>query len=328
MRAARLLSILITLQLRGRVTAAALAEEFEVSLRTIYRDVDALSAAGVPVYADRGPGGGFALLDGYRTRLTGLTPAEAEAVLLMGLPGSIEALGLGEQASAARLKLLAALPSVAGDSARRIAGSFHLDPVDWYRRAHVPVHLSLVAAAVWEQRRIAVIYESWKGERRRSVDPLGLVLKAGQWYLVARVGESVRTYTVAKIREAETLEKRFERPADFDLARHWQAEVASFEASLRRDTATLRVAPGALNRIDRLGSDAADAIRAAEPDGSGDRRAVIPIESISYAASLLLGFADQIEVLAPEALREAMRQSAARIGALYGEARRWNDSSS
>lgn len=319
MRASRLLSILITLQLHGRVTAAVLAERFEVSQRTIYRDIDALSAAGVPVYADKGPGGGFALLDGYRTRFTGLTAAEAEAVLLMGLPGPASDLGLAEPASAARLKLVAALPAAAGDSARRIGDRFHLDPVDWYRRASAPAHLATVAAAVWAQRGIVMRYESWKTEVRRAVQPLGLVLKAGHWYLVARVGTDLRTYRVAKMLAVDASDEMFERPADFDLARHWQGEVARFESSLRREKARLLVLPEAMSSIDRLGADAAEAIIAADPDGDGRRTVEIPIESIDMAASLLLGFRDRIEVLAPAELRAELRRSAAELVKLYAE---------
>jgi len=317
MRASRLLSILITLQTHGRVTAAALAERFEVSQRTIYRDIDALSAAGVPVYADRGPGGGFALLDGYRTRLTGLTPAEAEAVLLMGLPGPMEELGLGEAASVARLKLLAALPPGAGDAARRVADRFHPDPADWYRRPEPADWLAEVASAVWTQRRISIRYESWAGERRRRLDPLGLVLKAGRWYMVARAGEALRTYRLGGIRELEVLEETFERPADFDLGAHWTAEVMRFERGLRQGEADIVVRPEAMALIERLGADAAEAIRTAPPDEAGLRRATIPIEGIRHAASLLIGFRASIEVLAPEALREELRAAAGEVASLY-----------
>lgn len=250
--------------------------------------------------------------------MTGLTAAEAEAVLLMGLPGPASDLGLAEPDSVARLKLIAALPATAGDSARRVADRFHLDPVDWYRRTSPPKHLAAVAAAVWDQRRIVICYESWKGQVERALDPLGLVLKAGHWYLVARAEESSRTYRVANILDLSVGEQRFDRPEDFDLARHWQAEVARFEASLHRETATLRVTPNAMPMIDRLGADAAEAIAAAEPDPQGVRSAVIPIESLAHAAGLLLGFGNRVEVLAPAALREEMRRSAVELVELYG----------
>jgi len=320
MRASRLLSILITLQLRGRVTARDLAAQFEVSVRTLYRDIDELSAAGVPVYADRGPGGGFQLLGGYRTRLTGLTPDEAEAMLLMGLPGPAAELGLAAPAAAARLKLLAALPPGAGAGALRVAERFHLDPLGWHRRAPPPApHLAEAARAVWEARRLELRYESWSATVRRGLDPLGLVQKAGAWYLVARAGRSVRTYRLAKILDLEVLGETFDRPADFDLAAYWREGVARFEAELRRETATLGVAPGALSRLDQLGADIAEAVLAATPDAGGRRRAVVPIESTTHAARLLLGFGDGIEVEAPKDLRREMARLAARVTALYGD---------
>ena len=187
--------MLILLQLRGRPTAQALADEFEVSVRTIYRDADALGAAGVPVHADRGPGGGFRLLDGYRTRLTGLTPGGAETLLLAGLPGPAADPRLAEPLAAARLKLLAALPPAAGDGTVRVGGRFPLDPANWHRRAP-PVHRPAIAKAVWDGERLAVRYESWSATLCRTIDPLGLVMKTGSWYLVARTDGSLRTYKI------------------------------------------------------------------------------------------------------------------------------------
>lgn len=318
MRASRLLSILITLQLRGRVTARELAERFEVSPRTVYRDVEALSAAGVPVYAERGPGGGFHLLDGYQTRLTGMTAAESESLLLLGLSGPAAELGLGEPVAAARLKLLAALPREATAGARRVADRFHLDPADWYRRPRPPAHLATIAQAVWHGHQVSIAYESWAARVRRQLDPLGLVLKAGAWYLVARCAGSLRTYALAKIESVDLLDSSFEAPPDFDLARHWHDSVRRFEASLRRESATLRVAASAHSRLDRLGADIADAVLAAPPDADGWRTAIVPIESVRHAAGLLLGFADEIEVLAPVALRERLALLAQRVTALYG----------
>lgn len=186
MRASRLLSILILLQLRGQLTAEYLAEEFEVSVRTIYRDIDALSAAGVPVYGDSGPGGGFRLFEGYRTKLTGLDSDETEAMLLVGLPGAARAMGLGDAATRARNKLLVALPGTGGDEANRIAGRFHLDTADWYRAARPTPFLTQVARAVLDRQLLAMTYQSWTVRRDWTIEPFGLVLKAGNWYLVAR----------------------------------------------------------------------------------------------------------------------------------------------
>lgn len=317
MRANRLLSILLLLQSRGRLTAQALAAEFEVSVRTVYRDIDELSAAGVPVYADRGPGGGFALLDGYRTRLTGMTAGEAETLLLAGLPGPAADLGLAEPLAAARLKLLAAVPQAAGEGAARVGDRFHLDPVDWYRRAEPPPHLPAIARAVWGQRRLVIRYESWSATVRRTVDPLGLVLKAGAWYLMARIGDGIRTYKVAKVLDLDVLSDGFDYPAGFDLAAQWQESLQRFAKELRRAEAVLWVSPEALPLLDRLGADAVEAVQQAEPDAEGRRRATVPIEGIGHAARLLLGFTDTIEVLDPPELRQALAEGARRVTKLY-----------
>ena len=316
MRANRLLSILLTLQLRGRVTARELAERFEVSRRTIYRDVDELSTAGVPIYADRGVGGGFALREGFRTELTGFTPPETEALLLAGLPRAAADLGLTEAASLARLKLLSALPGPARELARRVADRFHLDAVDWYRRASPSPYLRTVAAAVWEARRIRVRYESWTRTARRTLEPLGLILKAGEWYALARSAKRIGIYRVSNFLEAELLAEEFQRP-EIDIASVWADEVRRFEASLRAGTATIRASPRALSRLYRLGADMSEPLLAAVPDGEGFRQAEVPIEGVPHAASQLLGFADDIEVLGPAELRDELARRAERIAAIY-----------
>src|SRR6185369_10122159 len=321
MRAGRLLSMLILLQLRGRLTADVLAAEFEVSLRTIYRDIDHLSAAGIPVYADRGPGGGFRLLDGYRTKLTGLTAAEAEALALAGLPGPAADLGLGDALGAGRLKLLAAMPAGMREGAGRIGERFHLDPANWYRRPGTPRHLTAIAQAVWSERRLRIRYESWSTTVRRTVDPLGIVMKAGEWYLVARVSGGYRTYRIAKMLDLEMLEEGFERPAGFDLSAHWRQDIKRFEASLRRGEAVLRVSSAVLSRLDRLGADIAEAIMAAPPDATGWRQATVPIEGIEQAAAMLLSFGAEIEVVSPPALRRQLAERARQVLVLYAEDR-------
>jgi predicted DNA-binding transcriptional regulator YafY len=199
MRASRLLSILLMLQTRGRLTAEQLAATFEVSVRTVYRDIEQLGAAGVPVYADRGPGGGFQLLDGFRTKLTGLTEHEAETLFLSGLPGPATQLGLADQVLSAQLKLTAALPERSRLGAQKIAQRFHLDPVDWFKSPDQARLLPALADAVWTETTIEITYRRPARMVTRRLSPLGLVLKAGTWYVVAERTGLLRTYRVSNI---------------------------------------------------------------------------------------------------------------------------------
>ena len=323
MRASRLLSILLLLQTRGRMSAQALADEFEVSVRTIYRDVDDLSAAGVPVYAERGRSGGFQLLDGYRTRLTGMTQTEVEALMLSGLPGPAAELGLGEAMAAAQLKLVAALPSERREGAGKIAGRFHLDPMGWYQHAERADLVPLLANAVWNERRIRVRYESWKAVVDRELEPLGLAMKGGVWYLVARAGGKPRTYRVSNIQELDVTAQHFVRPPRFDLAAYWSEWAKEFEARLYRDTAVVRFSPRAMQKLQMLAPAVAASARrtARKPDRKGWVRAEIPIESVSHAAGELLKFGAEVEVIAPEALRAQLRTIGADLSALYAGAK-------
>lgn len=319
MRASRLLSILILLQMRGRLSAEALAEEFEVSVRTIYRDVDQLSAAGVPIYAERGRNGGFQLLDGYRTKLTGFTPAEADALLLAGVGSAASDLGIGDNLAAAQLKLLASLPENSGASAQRVATRFHLDPVNWYGRNDALEHLPTLASAVWGEKRIRVRYESWKGEVERDLDPLGLVLKGGIWYLVAAVKKSPRTYRVSNIRALDVRDATFQRPARFDLAKYWITASKDFETRLMRERATIEVSPIGMQILREAQPAAAEAIEKAntpcKPDGW--LRATIAIETFPHAARQMLRLGTDVRVLEPPALRDAIANEAAKVAALY-----------
>ncbi|GGF10247.1 transcriptional regulator [Aliidongia dinghuensis] len=316
MRASRLLTILMLLQTRGRMSAPALADELEVSVRTLYRDIDQLSAAGVPVYAERGRAGGFQLLDGWRTRLTGLTAAEAQAMFLAGLPGPAAQLGLGDAMAAAQLKLLAALPADWQADARRVSSRFHLDPVGWYRSAAPTDHLPAVAEAVWGERRLRIRYESWRGTVERVLDPLGLVLKAGDWYLIGRVGSDLRTYRLSNILELTVQDEGFARPTDFTLAEYWTASTRRFEAELQRDTARVRLSPRGLVQLRRLGLTALETV--SEPDGHAV--VTLAIEAIDLAVQELLRLGAEAEVLAPPALRDRMIETVEQLAAVYGPA--------
>lgn len=322
MRASRLLSILLLLQTRGRMTAETLAAEFEVSVRTIYRDIDQLSAAGAPVYADRGRSGGFQLLDGYRTRLTGLTDAEAETLFLGGLAGPAAQMGFSQAVNTMQLKLLAALPPERQAAAERLAGRFHLDPVGWYQGAEEAGLLPAIAQAVWTGRRILIRYESWKGPVERTLEPMGLILKAGLWYLSARPANGPRreprTYRVSNILDLSVTDETFERPNDFDLAAWWAETSRRFEADLFTGEAVLRLSREGLKRLARLGGEQARiAADAGKAPGDGPFEVVVPIESVDHAARDFLRLGTEAEVLAPEALRAAMTSTAARLAALY-----------
>ncbi|MCE9621442.1 MAG: YafY family transcriptional regulator [Actinomycetia bacterium] len=328
MRASRLLSILIMLQLKGRVTAEALAQEFEVSVRTIYRDMDQLSAAGVPVYADRGPGGGFALLAGYRTQLTGLDGGQAEAMFLIGMPGPAQALGLGTAAAQAGQKLLAALPPGASAEAGRIGARFHLDPVDWYHDAEPTPDLPVIARAVLDGQRLAMTYDSWTAVRSWTVDPLGLVLKAGLWYLVAHGAEKTRIFRVSNMRDVRVEDSRFDRPADFDLSAFWSAELTRFEGSLRQQTAVLRVSALGLKRLAALGAYAREAVASATAaDAMGWAELQFPYENADQLALALLGIGAEVEVIEPLEVREGLKTLASGVVALAATAQRRKRSS-
>ena len=319
MRGSRLLSILLLLQTRGRMTAEALAAEFEVSVRTIYRVIDQLSAAGAPVYADRGRTGGFQLLDGYRTRLTGLTDAEAETLFLGGLSGPAAQMGFSGAVTTMQLKLLAALPPERQAAAERLAGRFHLDPVGWYQSADEAERLPAIAQAVWNSRRISVRYESWKGEVDRDLEPLGLILKGGFWYLAARPAgtRDARTYRVSNILALTASEDAFERPADFDLAGWWAETSRRFEAEIFTGEARLRVTAAGLKRLARLGTEQARIAAGAVPGPDGWAEVGVPIESVEHAAVDFLRLGAEAEVLSPPELRAAMAETANRTAALY-----------
>lgn len=317
MKSSRLLSILLLLQTNGRMTAQRLAEELEVSVRTVYRDVEALQAAGVPLYADAGHGGGYEVLAGYRTRLTGLNAGEAEALFLAGLPGPAAALGLGPALAAAQLKLRAALPPELRADADRLRARFHLQASGWYAEDDEVPFLPQVADAVWRGRALRVRYRRWKAptDVDRRLEPYGLVLKAGRWYLVA--GPGPRTYRVDQILELTETGEEFTIPDGFSLASHWRAHEADFHARLRRGEALVLLAPGAAARLGTAAARAAGANGTAEPDGR--TRAVLPIESLDHAHGAFLALGTDVEVLAPPELRARLAATARALAERYAD---------
>ena len=323
MRASRLISVLLLLQTRGRLTARQLADELEVSVRTVYRDVEELSASGIPIFADRGVHGGFQLVEGYRTRLTGLTPEEAEALFLSGYPGPAAQLGLGTVLAAAQLKVLAALPPELRSRASRISQRFHLDAPGWFQEPESAGFLQPIAEAVWGDRRLRMHYRRGSDDAtvERVVDPLGVVLKGGIWYMVARAENGNRTYRVSRIQDLGILDDRFERPEDFDLAAYWDASVAAYQESLPSFLAVLRVRDMDAERLGGvIGLPAARAAleAAGEPDADGWRNVEIRLEDVWRAQPAILSLGSDAEVLEPLELRERLAATARGLAQVYG----------
>ena len=288
------------------MTAQQLADELEVSVRTIYRDADGLAASGVPLYADRGPAGGYQLLEGYRTRLTGLTHDEAGSLFFAGLPGPASELGLGAVLATAQLKLLAALPTEMRSRAARISERFHLDAPGWFAEADATPYLPLVADGAWNQRRLAMRYRRMAGMVERTIEPLGLVLKSGVWYAVAASDGQVRTYRVSRIAAATLLDEHFERPAGFVLADHWTESIAAYEAEVPRSEVLVRVDPARIGQLaDAVGSAAlrrGTELHHDDPDGWRHLR--LELEWPDEVAGRLVAAGGAVEVLAPAELRE------------------------
>jgi predicted DNA-binding transcriptional regulator YafY len=233
-----------------------------------------------------------------------------------GLPGPVAELGLGDTMASAQLKLLATLPRESQADAHRVSSRFHVDLVGWYRRAG-PVHfLRELADAVWAERRVTLRYDSWEGIVDRELDPLGLVSKAGDWYLVAlpRRAATARTYKVSNIR-ALTLGGGFTRPKTFDLGAHWSESTRAFERALDRGTATVRVTTRGRRLLRVISAAIEDAV---DRTAAGDAIA-IPIESIGHATGQLLALGTDVEVVEPAELRERMRDTALSVAAIYGK---------
>ncbi|WP_328678638.1 WYL domain-containing protein [Streptomyces sp. NBC_00322] len=320
MRAARLIKMVLLLQARPSMTGAELARELEVSERTITRDALALSEAGVPVYADRGRAGGYRLVGGYRIRLTGLGRSEAEALFLSGLPGALREMGLQDAASAARLKVSAALLPSLRDAPRSAAQRFHLDAPGWYQEPRTPDLLPAVAEAVWDDRRIRARYRRQDAEVERELEPYGLVLKAGVWYLCARAGTAFRVYRIDRFTGVEPDGEVFERDEEFDLPAFWEERAAQFARSILRAEVVVRLTEEGAGRLPYVTDRAAarEALAAAEPpDEQGRVTLTLRVESHEVAHGQLFGLGPHVEVLEPTELRSLFAESAETAAQLY-----------
>ena len=317
MRADRLISILLLLQIHRRLTSHELAERLEVSERTIHRDMEALSIAGIPVFSERGTGGGWSLVEGYRSNLTGLSEAEVQALFLSRPAGLLNDLGLDKASEAGMIKLQASLPLPHQREASVAQERIHIDLTGWNNTKEAVPLLPTLLEAVWHERKLSITYN--RGECdvvERMLDPLGLVAKGSAWYLVAGVEDTIRSYRVSRVQSATMLEERCARPVGFDLATYWKQSAVEFKNQFPRYEVTLRVHPdfvthlylvGRFSRIEKI----------AEPDADGWRNAVMVFQVEEMAVQGLLSLGATVEILEPLELREKVIQQAENIVAFY-----------
>ncbi|AKU92569.1 helix-turn-helix transcriptional regulator [Vulgatibacter incomptus] len=312
MRADRLVRLLLLLQSRSGWTAATLADQLEVSERTVYRDLDALSASGIPVQAVRGPGGGVSLMDGFRTELTGLTRAEVHAIASVGESPALGDLQLRLPLRSALAKLGFGLPPAQQQVIAYARQRLHVDPTPFFGEPEEVPHLEALREAVWQNRRIRLAYVDFDGTRsRRLIDPQGLVVKADRWYLVAITSRGPAVFRGSRIERSTLLDQTFERPADFDLPTFWRQWSARFAE--KRAVYEVRL---------RLTEEGAAALRALRPRAEHGHIAagetVVDFERESIAVSQLCHAPTGVEVLAPDDLRSRLRAIGTAFNATYG----------
>lgn len=319
MRADRLLSILMLLQVYRQLTARDLAERLEVSERTIHRDMDALSSAGVPVMAERGKRGGWSLLDSYQTTLTGLNLAEIQALFLPKPAHLLADLGWSQAFEAALLKLLAAIPAANRQQAKMVSQRIHVDPTGWHRWDEEMLTFPILQTAVWQERQIHLSYERSDGKCvERLVNPLGLVAKGSVWYFVASVDSEVRSYRISRVRDAMLTDYPCVRPVEFNLADYWQQSMVEFKANLPYYGVTVRVAPEAMSWL-RYAGYFARIEQIDSPDADGWTRIWLRFDIEEAACAYALGFGAQMEVIEPLELRERVLQAAKKTILFYTE---------
>ena len=320
MRADRLLALLMLLQTRGQMNARMLARELEVSERTIYRDVDALCAAGVPIYSETGQDGGYGLLDSYRTSLTGLSTEEVRALFMLNIPAPLTALGVAQAMKTALLKLAAALPAERRLDEALVRQRFYLDSIWWGQGEEMTPHLQTVHEAVWQDRKVRLSYQVGPVLMLdQVVEPYGLVAKAGIWYLVCAQQGSVRVHRVAHLVDAQLMEESFSHPATFELASFWGEWCREQEANAGAYLVHLRVAPSFVAALPGYFGDRIrmQLTQAGPPDPDGWLPLAVAFESLEVARNRLLGFGSGVEVLKPLALRKSMLDFATQTAAVY-----------
>jgi predicted DNA-binding transcriptional regulator YafY len=314
MRADRLLSLMMLLQTKGRKTAEELADELDVSQRTIYRDIDALSISGVPVYADGGPGGGYGLLDNYRTSLTGLKEGEIRALFMIVIPGPMSELGISRELKNAFLKLTSNLPNHQ-EQENYVRQRLHVDAADWFKPEELVPCLGLIQEAVWKDLQLLIVHR----DVERRVSPYGLVIKAGTWYQVAETDKGMRVFRVSRINHAELTETHFVRSPDFKLVDFWTRWTTDYKSNLPEYPVKLAISPNLIPEIDKiLGSGNQALLEKSETDSRGWYKLDYTFNrKEEEVKTYLLAMGNEVEVIAPRELRASLLDAAKDIVKLY-----------
>lgn len=313
-KADRLLSILLLLQNYGKLTSRELADKLEVSERTIFRDMESLSMTGVPVYAERGSGGGWVLSEGYRTQLTGMKTEEILSLLLSNPSNLLDDLGLRADFEAAYQKLLAATPAVIRTNAEKVRQRIHIDGAGWHQSDESFPLLATVQEAMWGDRQLAIRYRRDEDVVERLVHPLGVVAKRSVWYMAAEVDADIRTYRISRLLEARMLEQTFERPADFDLEAYWEQSMGQFKQQLPIYPALVRIHPDAVPRFTK---ERYARIVRTTPIDDGRVELHVEFQTLDSACDIIFGFGPKIEAVSPAELRLKMSFGVKALAALY-----------
>jgi predicted DNA-binding transcriptional regulator YafY len=317
MRADRLISIILLLQNHGKMTTKALANELEVTERTIHRDMEALSVAGIPVLAERGKHGGWRLVDQYRTRLTGLKDSELKTLFLSPSFQLLSDLGITKDWKEARQKLLAALPNTLQSQADNLWNRIHIDIDPWKQSSQETTALSLLQQAIWEERKICIAYEKANKESsERIVEPLGLVAKGRTWYLVAVSNQEIKNFRASRIKSVELLNETFIRPPHFQLAEYWTESKQSFVRNLPIFEVEVEASPSIMERLSFSGRFA-QVVSKGSPNENGWIPVKLTFDTEQEAASYIIGFGDQIKILSPTSLIESVKAIGESVLLLY-----------
>jgi predicted DNA-binding transcriptional regulator YafY len=315
MRADRLLSILLLLQKRGKMTSRELAQTLEVSERTVFRDMEALSASGIPILAERGREGGWMLTEGYRTSLTGMKPQEIGSLLLSADSTIMKDLGIQDDFSSAVLKLEAASSHRASNPANYLSQRIHIDGASWHPSDETYPFLSVLQGAVWEDRKVQITYLRNNETKVRLIEPLGLVAKRGVWYVVAKSEHELRTFRVSRLVNVEETDEYFNRPEDFDLKHYWEESTKAFKAALPKYPVKLKVKTSALKELQR---ERFVSIHLIEPSSNVEWVNVdAEFNTIESACRIILSYSPSVIVLSPQELLEMIRSAIAIIHSIY-----------